>query len=355
MFPHLRVFSASRTARLGFVTLLILILVGCSSQAKSPSAEDQSETALPVEVGTVERGTTIAELTSTAALEAEDEATVVARVGGVVTSVLVEEGQYVKADQPLARLDDRRLALELRRAEVQLQKLRTEYGRTKILHDKQLVSNETFEQAKTAYEDQEVTVDLSRLELAYATIRSPISGWVSVRHLKTGNMVRANDPAFEVTNLDPLRAVLHVPEGELAKLSVGQPAILQFDALPNRTFEGRVTLISPVVDAETGTVRVTVQVSDRSRTMKPGMFGRIRVQYDQREDALLVPRSALVEEDEAVSVFVVQDSVALQRPVTTGYSSRDRIEIREGLTEGDRVVLSGQTALRDSARVEIVQ
>ena len=109
-----------------------------------------------------------------------------------------------------------------------------------------------------------------------------------------------------------------------------------------------------MVDAETGTVRVTVEVRDPSRTIKPGMFGRIRVQYDQRTDALLVPKSALVEEDDAVSVFVVDDSVALQRTVTTGYSSGDRIEIQEGLAEGDRVVLSGQTALRDSARVEIV-
>ena len=344
-----------RTIRFLVVLLAMALLAGCSSEAKSPDEDEQTEAALPVEVGVVERGTATAQLTSTAALEAEDEATVVARVGGVVQSVLVEEGQYVQANQALARLDDRQLALEVRRAEVQLRKLRTDYERSKTLYDKQLVSQETFEQAKSAYEDQEVTADLARLQLEYATIRAPISGWVAVRHLKAGNMVRTNDPAFEVTNLDPLRVVLHVPEGELSKLDVGQPATLRFDALPDRTFEGRVTLISPVVDAETGTVRVTVEVRDPSRTIKPGMFGRIRVQYDRRDDALLVPKSALVEEDDAVSVFVVDDSVARQRAVTTGYSSGDRIEIRTGLAEGDRVVLSGQTALRDSARVEIVQ
>jgi RND family efflux transporter MFP subunit len=347
--------GSARSIRLLLALLSLALLIGCSSEAKSPSDNEESEPALPVEVGVVERGTATAQLTGTAALEAEDEATVVARVGGVVESVLVEEGQYVRANQALARLDDRQLALEVRRAEVQLQKLRTDYERSKTLYDKQLVSQETYEQAKSAYEDQTVTTDLARLQLEYATIRAPISGWVAVRHLKAGNMVRTNDPSFEVTNLDPLRAVLHVPEGELAKLDVGQPATLRFDALPDRTFEGRVTLISPVVDAETGTVRVTVEVRDPSRTIKPGMFGRIRVQYDQRTDALLVPKNALVEEDDAVSVFVVTDSVARQRAVTTGYSSGDRIEIREGLAEGDRVVLSGQTALRDSARVEIVQ
>jgi membrane fusion protein (multidrug efflux system) len=333
---------------------LVLLTSGCGSPANS-TPDDEKTPALPVEVASVERGVATARLTSTASLDAENEATVVARVGGVVETVLVEEGQYVRADQPLARLDDERLVLEVRRAEVSLQKLETAFERSRAMFSKQLVSRETFEQAKSEYEAQKVATDLARLELAYATIRAPIAGWVSLRHVKAGNMVGANDPAFEITNLDPLRAVLHVPERDLAKLAVDQPATLQFDALPGRTFAGRVALISPVVDASTGTFRVTVEVRDPSRTIKPGMFGRVHVQYDQREDALLVPKTALIEEDDAVSVFIVDDSVALQRTVKTGYSAREHVEILEGLADGDRVVLSGQTALRDSARVEIIQ
>jgi len=331
-----------------------LLLIGCDSQAKS-SADAKSGAVLPVEVAAVERGTATAQYSSTASLEAVNEATVVAQVGGVVKSVLVEEGQYVRADQPLAMLDERRLALEVRRAEVSLQKLATAFERSQTMYDKQLVSRETFEQAKSEYEAQQVAAALARLELAYATIRAPIAGWVSLRHVKTGNMIRTNDPAFEITNLDPLRATLHVPERELAKLAVGQPATLRFDALSARTFDGRVALLSPVVDPSTGTFRVTVEVRDPSRTIQPGMFGRVQVQYDRRAEALLLPKAALVEEDDAVTVFVVQDSIALQRAIKTGYSEGDRIEILEGLSAGTQVVLSGQTALRDSARVEIIQ
>lgn len=333
---------------------LLFLTAGCGSPANS-SPDDEPASALPVEVTEVVRGMATVRLTSTASLEAENEATVVARVDGVVETVLVEEGQYVRATQPLARLDDERLGLEVQRAEVSLQKLKTAFERSQTMFDKQLVSRETYEQARSAYEAQKVATDLANLELAYATIRAPIAGWVSLRHVKTGNMVRANAPTFEITNLDPLRAVLHVPERELAKLDVGQPATLHFDALPEQSFEGRVTLISPVVDPSTGTVRVTVEVRDRSRTIKPGMFGRIHVQYDQREDALLIPKAALIEEDAAVSVFIVNDSIALQRAVEIGYSDRDRVEILKGLSDGDRVVLSGQTALRDSARVEVIQ
>jgi len=346
-----RLFSSSRL-ELGLLALTLLV-VGCGRPAQS-STDEEAPTALPVEVAVVERGPALALLTGTTTLDAEDEATVVARTDGVVTQVLVEEGQYVTAGQPLVQLDDERLALEVQRAEATLRELEGTFERTRTMFEKQLVSREAFDQAQASYENQQVTTDLARLELAHATVRAPIAGWVSARHVKDGNMVRVHDPVFDITNLDPLRAELHVPERELAKLERGQPATLHFDALPGKAFDGRVALISPVVDATSGTFRVTVEVRDPSRTIKPGMFARVHVQYDQHENALLVPKRTIVEEDDALSVYVVVDSLAVRRSVTTGYASGDRVEVTDGLSDGDRVVLSGQTALRDSARVEIV-
>lgn len=331
----------------------VLYLMGCSTPS-APTGTTEKSTVVPVEVALVERGIATARYSSTAALEAEDEATVVARVDGVVNTVLVEEGQFVRANQPLAKLDDERLALEVQRAEVAVEKLKTAYERSQTMYEKNLVSRESFETAKSEYKSQEVAAKLARLDLAYATIRAPITGWISLRHITPGNMVRAHNPAFEITNLDPLRAVLHVPERELTKLAVDQAAILRFDAVPDRSFEGQVVLIGPVVDPSTGTFRVTVQVRDPSRTIKPGMFGRIDIQYDQREETLLAPKSALVEEDDIVTVFVVRDSLAIQKTVIPGYDVNDRVEILEGLEEGDRIVRSGQATLRDSAHVEII-
>lgn len=333
--------------------ILIVFLVGCGSQA-TPSTDTEETAPLPVEVARVDRGTATAAISSTASLSADDEATVVARTEGVVVTLLVEEGQYVKANQPLLQLDDQRLALEVQRAEANLEQLRSAYERTKTMYDKQLVSQQTFDQARLDFENQNVAVQLAQLELAYATIRAPISGWVSARHVNTGNMVRTHDPVFDITNLADLRAELYVPERDLSKLEIGQPATLTFDALPTQSFTGRVDLISPVVDASTGTFKVTVAVRDPSQTIKPGMFGRVQVDYDRKDDALLVPKSAVVEEDDAVTVFVVQDGIARNRAVRTGYVSGEHVEILEGLEEGDLVVLSGQTALRDSVQVEVL-
>lgn len=346
-------------ARLALGTGLLLLCVvllaaGCGSPAQSSPDEAPTQAPVPVEATPVERGTATAAFSGTAALQAEHEAAVVARTEGVVVELLVEEGQYVRAQQPLARLDDRRLALEVQRAEATLRQLERAFERTQVMHDKQLVSRETFDQARSDYEAQKVATDLARLELTHATIRAPIAGWVSARHVKTGNLVRVHDAVFDVTSLDPLLAVLHVPERNVPPLRTGQPATLTFDALSGRPFSGQVRLISPVIDATTGTAAVTVEVRDPSRTLKPGMFARVAVQYDRHEDVLLVPRAALVEEDDAVHVFVVRDSTAVKQPVRTGYVSGDRLEVVDGLRDGEWVVVGGQTTLEDSARVAVL-
>jgi len=355
----LTTYSASLRSRLplflaGSVLLVSLSLSGCGGEAQSKEPDTPASTAAPVEVARVGTGTAAAFFSGTASLEAEDEATVVARVGGVVEEVFVEEGQAVEAGTPLVRLDDDRLRLEVQRAAVTLGKLRRVYERMQTMRDKQLVSAEEYEQARSDFEAQEVAYNLAKLELEHATVRAPIHGMVSKRHVKAGNMVRANDATFQITDFDPLWAVMHVPERELDKLRIGQPATLRLDALPARSFSGTVTLISPTVDPETGTFRVVVEVRDPSRTAKPGMFGRVRVQYDARDDALLIPKRAVIEEDDRTSVFVVRDSLARRTTVRTGYTNDDRVEILDGLTAGETVVVSGNSALRDSAAVEVV-
>ncbi|MEM9663472.1 MAG: efflux RND transporter periplasmic adaptor subunit [Bacteroidota bacterium] len=291
----------------------------------------------------------------TAYIEAEAEATVVAKATGIVTGLFVEEGQYVEQGTPLAKLDDERIALEVARAEVALGKLQRDLERNEGLHDKQLISTEEFERIRSDYEAQKAAYDLAALDLAFTTVRAPIGGIISQRMIKRGNMLTANEPAFQITSFSPLRAVMHLPERELGKIRVGQTAALEFDALPLEDFTGRVKLISPVVDPSTGTFRVTVEVRDPSRAVKPGMFGRVHIVYDTRTDIVLVPKEAVMAEDDAANVFVIdEEGRAHRRTVVTGYVDGPRVEIMEGLQAGDQVIVVGQNALRDSTRVEVI-
>lgn len=346
---------APRIATLLLVTGLFT-LPGCGDNTEAKAGDEkQDETPpIPVETAPVILGSVSAFHTGTATLEAEEEATVVAKVSGVVVELLVEEGARVKAGQVLARLDGERYALEVARAEANLRKLEQEYNRNKELHERNLVSAEAYQRLKFDLDALRASYELAKLQHEYTQIRAPIAGVVSQRLIKVGNMVTENQPVFVVTDFDPLLANLHVPERELGKLRVGQKATIDADALPGQSFSGVIDRISPVVDPKTGTFKVTVAVKDPSHRLKPGMFGRINIVYDVRHKALLVPRNAVLREDAEATVYVVENGMAYRRTVTTGYANNGHIEILSGLKEGERVVTVGQTTLKDGAKVAVV-
>ena len=328
----------------------------CSSdaQSKSPEEEEEEVPAAPVEATTVKTGEIAAFYTGTASLEAEEEALVVAKTGGIVIEILAEEGQYVEEGQALVKLDDERLTLELSRAEAALSKLRQDYERNEDLYQKSLISAVEYERVKSDYETQKAARDLAQLEVTYTTVRAPFSGIVSERLIKKGNMVATHAPTFRLTDFDPLLAVMHVPERELNKLRKGQHAELRLDALYGEVFTGVIKRISPIVDPTTGTFKVTIEVRDRSRQLKPGMFGRIRIVYDTHADVLLVPKEAILAEDDESAVYVVRDSLAYRQVVETGYSNDAHMEIISGIEAGDVIITTGQNSLRDSSKVEVI-
>ena len=309
---------------------------------------------VPVAVSTVHRGRVDAYYNTTTSLSAEEEAVVVARTTGVVEKIFVEEGDLVAAGDPLAQLDTRRLRLEVARTETNIRSLDRAFERSRQLMKTKMISPDAFDQAQFELEREEATLALQQYELEEATVRAPIVGRITVRHIKVGNTLSPNNEAFEIKSADTIEAVLNVPEKELAKMQVGQFARVRVDALESDYFEGVVDRIAPEVDATTGTFRVTVALVNARDLLKPGMFARVNVRYDSSDNALLVSREALVIQKDERSVFVVRDGLATRQEVTTGYSMDGNIEIKEGLTEGDEVVITGQGGLRDGASVRVV-
>ena len=183
---------------------MLALVAGCSNgKAKDKDAE-ATETTVPVEVQPVRRAAMVAVYAGTAPIEAHDEAVVVAKVGGEVRQIHVEEGDTVKAGQVLARLDGDRLRLEVAQSEANLRKLERDYTRFQELSEKGLVAKGTVENAKFDLDALRAAYDRARLELSYTEIRAPIAGVVSARNIKLGNTINANDPTFTVTDLDPL-------------------------------------------------------------------------------------------------------------------------------------------------------
>lgn len=339
--------------------LLPLIVLGaCEMQAEDDdeknAADEEEAAAIPVEVGRATRGDIFAIYSATAALEADGEAEVVAKVGGEIVELLVEEGDIVKSGQILARLDGDRLRLETQQARANLSKLEQEHKRNMNLRERGLISADAFENIRYEMDSLRATYNMARLELSYTEIKAPIDGVVADRYVKLGNTITADEPVFHVSDMDPLLGYLHVPEREFRKLSPGQQVRISVDAMPEKSFSGVVARISPTVSPETGTFKVTVEVADSAGQLKPGMFGRFNIIFDKREQAILVRRSAIIVGDLDTVVYVIEDGVAHRRPITTGYTSDENIEIVEGLTGDEVIVVVGQSGLKDGTKISIV-
>jgi membrane fusion protein, multidrug efflux system len=356
----------SRTARFGaalpVLLALLILLAGCgkggepaaSADAAKPAGEKKAEVqATPVEVEPVRRRSIAASYSGTAALEAPNEAQVVAKTSGVLLKIETEEGDRVRAGQVLARIDPERPRLEVQRAEAVLRKLEAEFNRSKELYGRKLVAAEAHERLRFDVETQRAAYNVARLELSYTAVVAPIDGVIARRMVKEGNLVQLNAPMFRIVDTERLEAVLNVPERELGTMQAGLGVSLLVDALPGQKTEGRIERVSPVVDPATGTFRVTTAFAGSDK-LKPGMFGRIEVVYDRRADVLTVPRSALLEGEGEAAVFAVREGKAVRTGVRLGHINGRYAEVIRGVEEGDQVVTVGKVTLRDGAAVEVV-
>jgi membrane fusion protein (multidrug efflux system) len=330
-------------------------LAACGGEANGKAKDEKAAAApIPVEVRTPRLGEMLAVYAGTATLEADQEAVVVAKVGGEVKRLLAEEGESVRAGQVLAVLDGDQLRLQLDQSAANMRKLERDYQRNSDLFAKGLVASNAVDNIKSDLDALKAAYEIAQLQLSYTQIRAPISGVVAERHIKVGNTIQPNTVAFKITDLKPLLAYVHVPERELRLLAPGQPAQISVDALPSQQFLGRIARVSPIIDPATGTFKITVEVNDPSSKLKPGMFARVGVVYERRANALQIPRAAIVDNDGQSTVFVVNKDKAEQRDIRTGLANAGFIEVTAGLTSNEQVVIVGQNGLKTGNLVRIV-
>jgi membrane fusion protein (multidrug efflux system) len=332
-------------------TMALPVLSACGVGEASVATETPTVVTMPVVTRLPLRGDAYAYHSGTVNLETDSEADVVAKVGGEIVEILVEEGEIVKAGQIVARLDDARLRFLRDQARADLNKLTQEYRRNVQLHERGLVSEGAFENLRYDLEALDAAYKLADLELDYANIRAAIDGVVAEKVGRIGNTVSAGQVVVRISNSGSLLAYLHVPQRDLFQFNAGQTAELSLDALPGETHEARILRINPRVDSETGTVKVTLGVDNLNGNLRPGMFARAKIVYDVHNDAILIPREAVVAEDAQPAVFVVEDGVARLRTVTTGLASGANVEVTSGLEGSEKVVVIGQGSLRDGTPV----
>lgn len=332
-------------------TSLSLSACGVGEANVTKTDDQEALVALPVEVVLPRQADIFATYLTTATISSDAEAPVISRVGGEIVEIFVEEGDLVDQGQVLARLDGDRLRLQMLQAKANLKKVTKEYERFARLQAKGLVSASAYEGLRFDMDALTAAYELKLLDFGYTKIRAPIAGVVSARDVKLGQHVSVNDPTFMITDTTKLVAYLRIPQTQLLKFAVGHQAEVRVDAMPELNFTATIARISPTIDARTGTFRATAYIDNRQGLLAPGMFGRFSIAYEKHVDALVIPLSAVVQEDNQSVVYVVENGSAVRRALETGIESDGWIEILGGLDGHEKIVITGQGGLRDGSRV----
>lgn len=332
--------------------LLMMSMLAACGEEQVTKKEDKY--AIPVETTTVMQGDVSSFYSTTATLEAPQEANVVSRISGLIESITVEEGDRVRKGQVLAIIDAKRQQYDLDRSEAEVKIIEQELNRLNKMNNKEFISADSL--AKLEYNLQAAIAkkDLAELQVKESRVISPIDGVIAKRYVKAGNMAKEFGDLFYIVNQDELHGIVHLPEQQLTSLKLGQEAQIFSNQQSNQTIDAKVLRISPIVDPQSGTFKVTLAVPNENARLKAGMFTRVELKYDTHENVITVPYSALINQDNKQALYVIEGTNANRREVTIGYREGDAVEIVSGIKPGEQVVTRGHQNLKDQSLVEVI-
>jgi membrane fusion protein (multidrug efflux system) len=362
-----------------FLSIIAIVQIGCSSKdsrgtpadnsvgqdttksesdsnaAKPPHMDQNNDPGIPVEVTPMTRGEISSYLLYNSTLETEQMADVFSRIQGIVEKIYVEEGDRVSRDQALLQIEEDEYALAEQKARLEYDTKQSEFKRFEALKDKNLISEEEFDNAKLAVRQAELEWKHAKLNLDYTIVRSPIDGVVGERMAKIGDRIQTSTRLFVVTNPHDKVVKVYVPQDELPKCSINQPAIIQTDVLPEKEFQGWVKRISPIVDPTSGTFKATAGVRDPQNLLRPGMFVSVRLVVDVRTNTLLIPKTALIYENERTYFFVIGSDTVQKLELKKGFEDAEKIEVLNSVPDSAKIVVVGQGGLKEGSAVKIIK
>jgi multidrug efflux pump subunit AcrA (membrane-fusion protein) len=393
-------------AIIGFETVLTVLLAACSGDTNVHANRDP----VPVMVRAVQRTQERETIYVSGTVSTPKSPAVISfLVSGKVIFVGPREGEYVKEGQVLAQIDPTDFRLSLKAAQAQkdnahaamekamnparpevLEQTRIAYERTqdeyrrmkRLLESGSLASNafenyraaydtarQRYEEAKAgaakedkklsraAYEQADAHQELAAKALSDSTLYAPVSGYVARRSIEPGDTASAGRPVFEIVQLDTVEASVGVPETDVHLVRIGQRASLKFPALPNRSFEGTVHIVNVTADPGTRTYMTRIRVANPDHVVKIGMVAEARILGDRTISMMTVPGEAIVRDAQGatmVFVYFPEEHRVYGKRVTVGALWDTEVEIKEGLSGDESIVVAGQDYLRDGMPVTIV-
>lgn len=283
-------------------------------------------------------------------LKARRDVFVYATTSQRVKKIYKKEGDFVKKNEILAKLDDEEALYRFKKAKAYFDKVKNNFERTKKLYKEKMVSDEAYENSKSDYESAEADYKLQKKNYDDLTIKSPITGIVGRKYIDEEVMVQTGQRLFRIVDNNILKATVNLPESEYRFIKRGSVALIETSE--GAKIKGYVNSISPIIDESTGTFYVEVYVRGR-RDIIPGMFVTVDIITREKQKALSIPSKAIVNSDKKKGVFVYKNGKAKFVPVKFGIVDADYVEVLDGLTSKDLVVTIGQNVLKDGMSIKL--
>jgi len=249
------------------------------------------------------------------------------------------------------RLDPSISAADVQQARANLTLAQSKYDRAVDLASRNFISGQAKDEAKNNLEVAQAAFALASAKLAKTELKAPFSGLIGLRVVSVGDYVKEGADLVNLESIDPLKVDFRVPETFLRQVQVGQSVEVTLDALPGKTYDGKVFALNPLVDAAGRAIVIRAQVRNQDTSLRPGMFARVRLITREEREAMVLPEQALVPQGSEQYVFKVVEGKVSRVKVETGQRRDGKVEIVAGLAKGDEVVTAGQLKLRDGVQV----
>ncbi len=298
-------------------------------------------------VGKAETGAVSHEIAAVGSLRSNESVVIQPEITGRVSEISFNEGEAVAKGASLIRLDDSVYRAELQQAEAQLALSKANFERASDLFKRGNAAARSRDEALAQMRVADANVALARALLEKTNITAPFDGVLGLRQVSPGDFVKPGDKIVNIENINPVKVDFRIPEVHAAVLNVGQEIEVVLDPLPGKSFKGAVYAIDPLIDPNGRAVLLRAQVENTGNQLRPGMFARVTLVLERRENAILLPETAVFPMGLKRFVFKAVDGKAVRAEVETGMRREGKVEIIKGVTLDDMIVLEGHFKVQD--------
>ena len=335
--------------RTAFIASAVILAAGCNSvSTKKIETQQVVETTPTVAVVTVTSREVPQTATYTSTVQAYVKNNIAPQTAGRITKINAEVGDFVKKGQVLAEIDK----VQLQQAQLQLHNQEVELERLRALYNAGGLSKSDLEAIELSYNVTKTQVENL---LENTVLRSPIDGVVTARNYDVGDMYAMSAPLYTVEQIKPVKLLVAVSESDYTKVKKGDSVEITADAIPGKTFYGKIEKIYPTIDSATRTFNVEVVVANNYTTLRPGMFARVTVDFGSNKN-VVIPDIAVVKQQGSGERFVYvlnEDGTVTYTKVVLGRRMGAEYEVLEGLADGAAIVTGGQIRLKDGVKVVV--